>query len=443
MEKKQSEKSSRWLLIFLAATLVFIILCATKVICVRHEWQPATITEPETCSRCGKTRGEPLGSTVVTSIFGGINPLASSSESSSDIAAVTEVLNKPYKGTVALKLSAHGFGSVGDALDYLTFALGVDTEAKAVDLNVSLFGRGVDFIFAWDNDSPRFSVPSVSRTVYGFGSGLMEELTRTGLVTEVSEESDAAEAAADQAWTQKLTDLILSYAKPENITDEAGTYAFSLLGGTVEGHRFTLKLDKAQWKDFLRQFTDLLKEKASFMSELIDKYGSADGLFNISDSDADEAAEGLKDVSLTFFYDGGRVYALSLGTVESGFVYESEGKATESGRRDAIGILSDGTVTTLAQNTLTKKDKSVTGTLKLADVILVQYSAEEFDDGSAKLFLDISYENKGLSAEATYQPGKVNIAVPGAPDRVINSQDELAEVIGDTVEGAVSSMIGF
>lgn len=29
--------------------------------CMNHEWQPATCTEPETCSKCGETQGEPLG----------------------------------------------------------------------------------------------------------------------------------------------------------------------------------------------------------------------------------------------------------------------------------------------------------------------------------------------------------------------------------------------
>lgn len=29
--------------------------------CINHEWQPATCTVPETCSKCGKTKGEALG----------------------------------------------------------------------------------------------------------------------------------------------------------------------------------------------------------------------------------------------------------------------------------------------------------------------------------------------------------------------------------------------
>lgn len=33
--------------------------------CVSHEWKEATCTEPKTCSKCGKTEGEPLGHTWV------------------------------------------------------------------------------------------------------------------------------------------------------------------------------------------------------------------------------------------------------------------------------------------------------------------------------------------------------------------------------------------
>ena len=43
----------------IAAVLVFF-LFATHVICF-HSWKEPTCTEPETCSACGRTRGEPLG----------------------------------------------------------------------------------------------------------------------------------------------------------------------------------------------------------------------------------------------------------------------------------------------------------------------------------------------------------------------------------------------
>lgn len=33
--------------------------------CFKHDWQPATCTQPETCSKCEKTRGEALGHTWV------------------------------------------------------------------------------------------------------------------------------------------------------------------------------------------------------------------------------------------------------------------------------------------------------------------------------------------------------------------------------------------
>ena len=44
----------------LPVLLLAFVLCGC---CIRHDWQPATCTEPSTCSKCGKTQGEPLGHT--------------------------------------------------------------------------------------------------------------------------------------------------------------------------------------------------------------------------------------------------------------------------------------------------------------------------------------------------------------------------------------------
>ncbi|MBP5414907.1 MAG: hypothetical protein ILN61_06670 [Lachnospiraceae bacterium] len=47
----------------LVFTALFIMLCALMLngCCIKHEWEDATCEEPETCSKCGKTRGEALG----------------------------------------------------------------------------------------------------------------------------------------------------------------------------------------------------------------------------------------------------------------------------------------------------------------------------------------------------------------------------------------------
>ena len=48
--------------ILMAAILILAVLFATHVICI-HSWKAATCTEPETCTICGETKGEPLGHT--------------------------------------------------------------------------------------------------------------------------------------------------------------------------------------------------------------------------------------------------------------------------------------------------------------------------------------------------------------------------------------------
>ena len=47
--------------ILLLAALMFLVLLSGC--CLKHDMQPATCTEPATCSKCGKTEGEPLGHT--------------------------------------------------------------------------------------------------------------------------------------------------------------------------------------------------------------------------------------------------------------------------------------------------------------------------------------------------------------------------------------------
>ncbi len=45
----------------LVAAIVFGLLVITHVICLSHKWQDATCEEPDTCTYCGKTRGEAVG----------------------------------------------------------------------------------------------------------------------------------------------------------------------------------------------------------------------------------------------------------------------------------------------------------------------------------------------------------------------------------------------
>lgn len=49
----------------LAVLLVVLMAAALSGCCLRHDMQPATCTQPSTCSKCGKTEGEPLGHTPV------------------------------------------------------------------------------------------------------------------------------------------------------------------------------------------------------------------------------------------------------------------------------------------------------------------------------------------------------------------------------------------
>ncbi len=45
----------------IAAAILLVILFATHIICIQHDWQDATCLAPEICSKCGRTQGEALG----------------------------------------------------------------------------------------------------------------------------------------------------------------------------------------------------------------------------------------------------------------------------------------------------------------------------------------------------------------------------------------------
>ena len=51
---------------FLVILLTVLAMLALTGCCLRHDMQPASCTQPATCSKCGKTEGEPLGHTAVT-----------------------------------------------------------------------------------------------------------------------------------------------------------------------------------------------------------------------------------------------------------------------------------------------------------------------------------------------------------------------------------------
>ena len=56
----------QWIIIAACAVVVvFAVLCLTHVICLGHNWQPATCTEPSYCAKCGRKQGDPLGHTEV------------------------------------------------------------------------------------------------------------------------------------------------------------------------------------------------------------------------------------------------------------------------------------------------------------------------------------------------------------------------------------------
>lgn len=59
-KEHKARQTKRYAIAAAAAVVLLVILFSTHIICF-HKWQEATCTDPQTCSTCGRTKGEALG----------------------------------------------------------------------------------------------------------------------------------------------------------------------------------------------------------------------------------------------------------------------------------------------------------------------------------------------------------------------------------------------
>lgn len=350
----------------------------------------------------------------------------------------------PFKGSISLKLGTHGFGSASAILEFLTFSLGIDTEVKAADLNVALFGKGVDLIFAWDEESLRFTVPEAGKEVYALGKDLVSELF--GMAKELVAKAEPAKLVSDASGflMEQFRSLVQSAASSGHATDEESTYTYELLDGTGEGRTFTVTLSLEQWKSFWKQLGAILGENNGLIGKIVRKFGLmpkeiGDDL-TVTEENAEELARKSKDWKLILFYDNDTVHAFRLGSEKNGLLFEKNGAVSDGGRNAAAGIRRDGKASRVLLNTMVCNENGFFGKLTLLDLLTLDYTAETMPDGRMKVRLDLSYNGKGISLDGIYTPGAVNISVPGTPDRTVCSINELTDVLADTVQKALSKL---
>lgn len=357
-----------------------------------------------------------------------------------------EETKAPYKGTVSFNISARGFGVSAAALSFLNFSLGIDTEKKVADLNLGLFTKGVDLIFAWDNGSPRFSVPAADAHVYSFGKELINELIKTGesLSDKLKEQQEAP--ADTRLIGEKLGEAFGSLISSAVTTDGEGTYTYSLLeAGTQSGRVFSMKLDREQWGIFWNKCFSLFMNNG-----IINSVAAKAGLPISSEelgTSASELAKSLTDLTadweLRVFYQQDALCSVSLGGEQLGFIYESTGAAKEGGRFDAIGLREENTLISLLDNKFIKTETGYSGALDIADALKIMYAYDKGQNGMTSFNLDFSLEEQGISITALSTPGEVNIAVPGAADTEIVDMNAFGEVLSDVFAKALSSLTIF
>lgn len=350
----------------------------------------------------------------------------------------------PVQGTVAVKLTADGFGQTGAIMDYLDITLGIDSEKKVLALNVSLLGSGIDFIFAWGADGLRFMIPAVGNDVYGVGLGLLKEFSgsfggKTGAQTDVKMPDLTT-------FGTQLTELVSGYMTPETLTVGEDVYTYVLLPGMEKGQTVTWALSKEQWKDLLTKLIQLISGNDELVRFIAQTSGKTAGQvleeLNSAVDDLDKSADSLNGFKVVVFTSEGSLRAVYLGTENKGILYEVQGSLSEGGRTGAIGLKQNEAVTEALVNRITTTADGVFGKMDVAEKnVSLAYSAEKLKNGATQLKLDIIAAGKTLGFTFLYTPGPVNITVPGKPTKMINSTDDLSNVLQGLVT-VIYSMLG-
>lgn len=356
-----------------------------------------------------------------------------------------EETKDPFKGTVSFTVNTRGFGTSAAALSLLNFSLGIDAEKKAADLGVGLLGKNVDLIFAWDNGTPRFTVPASGAEVYTLSKELIAQFAQAGkeLITGTAEENEAAPEGG--SLVEKAAELLQEFASSAAITDEEGTYTYSLLSsGTQSGRVFTLTLSKEQWNAFWNKLITALLGNTKILNLIASQADvPADQVVSMAPEIADEVTGVTGDWSLVVFYQDGDVRAVNLGGAALGFVYESTGSAQAGGRTDTLALRQGTELMKLFNSSFAKTPTGFTGSVVVADTLIVSYSLVKDGKNGGTVNLDFAVGEQGINIVASYTEGDVNIAVPGAVTNTIVDVNALGETLGKVLENAFSSLFSF
>lgn len=293
--------SKKKIVIILLALLAIAVLCFCLF---RHTYAPATCTDPEICTRCGKTRGEPLGHTEV--IDPAVEPTCT--EPGYTEGSHCSVCDEVLIAQEEIPPLGHDWKGQGFTKPMICARCGEESEEI---LGSDFFIRALHPENAAAPEVEEKTFPSFSKvvTVKADCSGIDDSLDRilklakltlvinsaeqtgmairaelkiplaesyTGYVT-VSDEhigvmlpdfsdeyfliepsllTGLNSADVPQYSLRKYEEILFSIADISNTTEEEGTYSLGGLGKTVDCTILTVTPTAADWQAMLEKFAD-------------------------------------------------------------------------------------------------------------------------------------------------------------------------------------------
>ena len=453
-----------------------------------HEWEDATFMKPKTCSRCGETEGEALGSQFF------VQELFRDAEEDGAEEAVERTVKEPASQEAAkyeflLTGSAHGFDLADEWVPNSSVKLMVNTEQEDLKLsNLDVVFNGsepVNALIAADKEGLTLYMPGTMDEQYTITYEKLTELLQPYMegngITVQRKPADMLEGVATEeelrALAEKYVGILVSVANIQNTSEKLGSYELQGLGEKQLCMKLTCTPEPDDWRTMLRTLFTTMKEDEllqNVLAEMIragaknaavqntmdsaglddpeDLIASIPGWFDAGLENVDNIAQALDGYGFEVATGAKRLYALKIANQEGGgFGYESYGDA-EQERKDALVLYSEGTATVLALNTVKQTGKDVNGTFtfsflmdaKLSYVVKDNDGLKDFDVRFSVPLLDMTVTStldgdrderdfrltydasgQGVQLDVKRTESTAEIMVPNGDQQVIESEDDL------------------
>ncbi len=406
-----------------------------------HNWDPATLSSPRTCRRCGAMAGEPLApATYLQGAFRAskaVRPieeqLPEDGGESGTFGAVPEKNSgEPEEHSrydFQIQAATHGFGDMDQWLadSGMTVRSDISGDQGCFEIELSLDGsEPLSVLITADMDGLCFYLPDIMDHGYSVSYDTFRAQASGLLKDQVPASSISPEQAEQlQSFFQKYAAIVSDVLDMDSLSIAPGTFRLEGLGTEVPGYRIICNPDWKDWSRMLKKLFTAMREDEQLMDVLRQAAGAAEmddsvrslmEMYGIEDPDdltamvtsllgtgienADVLGMSLEGISLHIVSGGGRVHAVKLMySDDSGIGYESFGEA-EGERLDALVQYSIDDAEVLVLNALTQTEETINGQMTFGTpaTASLRYDIEESGDG---IVFAVSFSSSSFSGFAS------------------------------------------